>query len=139
MLVMKKLLLLPIVLFVFISCEKEGEFTQTNRQQINPSTAVLLKTGQFTTTSGITGSGSVKIYAENNLRKLVLENYTIENGPDLKVYLSTTDAPNTFVNLGNLNAEAIYTIPDSVDLKVYKYVLIHCQQYNHLFAIALPN
>lgn len=136
---MKKILALQILLFVIISCEKEGEFTQTNNQTINLNTAVLLKTGQFTTTSGISGSGSVKIYSENNLRKLVLENYTIENGPDLKVYLSTTDAPNTFVNLGNLNAETVYTIPNSVDLNVYKYVLIHCQQYNHLFAIALPN
>lgn len=136
---MKKFFLLPLFLLVFTSCEKEGEFTQTNNQTLNLSTAVLLKTGQFTTTSGISGSGSVKIYAENNLRKLVLENYTIENGPDLKVYLSTTDAPNTFVNLGNLNTETVYTIPNSVDLNVYKYVLIHCQQYNHLFAIALPN
>ena len=125
-------------LFVLISCEKEGEFSQTNNQTLNSNNAVLLKTGQFTTTSGISGSGSVKIYTESNLRKLVLENYTIENGPDLKVYLSTSDAPNTFVNLGNLNPETVYTIPNSVDLNVYKYVLIHCQQYNHLFAIALP-
>lgn len=136
---MKNLFLLPLILLVFNSCEKEGEFTQTNNQPLNLSTAILLKSGQFTTTSGISGSGNVKIYDDNNLRKLVLENYTIENGPDLKVYLSTTDAPNTFVNLGNLNPQTVYTIPNSVDLNVYKYVLIHCQQYNHLFAIALPN
>lgn len=136
---MKKLFLLPLILLVLTSCEKEGEFTQTNNQTLLLSSAVLLKSGSFNTTSGISGSGSVKIYEENNLRKLVLENYTIENGPDLKVYLSTTDAPNTFVNLGNLNKETVYTIPNSVDLNVYKYVLIHCQQYNHLFAIALPN
>ena len=136
---MKKLFLLPIILLVFTSCEKEGEFTQTNNQTLNSNTSVLLKMGEFTTTSGISGSGSVKIYTDNNLRKLVLENYTIENGPDLKVYLSTTDTPNTFVNLGNLNPETVYNIPNSVDLNVYKYVLIHCQQYNHLFAIALPN
>lgn len=136
---MKKLFLLPLILFVFASCEKEGEFTQNNNETLNLSTAVLLKSGQFMPTSGISGSGSVKIYADNNLRKLVLENYTIENGPDLKVYLSTTDAPTTFINLGNLNPETVYNIPTSVDLSVYKYVLIHCQQYNHLFAIALPN
>lgn len=136
---MKKIFLLPLILLVFSSCEKEGEFTQTNNQTLNLNTAVLLKSGQFITTSGISGSGSVKIYSENNLRKLVLENYTIENGPDLKVYLSTTDAPNTFINLGNLNPETVYNIPAFVDLNVYKYVLIHCQQYNHLFAIALPN
>ncbi|MES2863084.1 MAG: DM13 domain-containing protein [Bacteroidota bacterium] len=136
---MKKLGIFLIIALSIFSCEKEGEFTQTNNQTIDLNTAVLLKTGQFTTTSGISGSGSVKIYSENSQRKLVLENYTIENGPDLKVYLSTTDAPNTFVNLGNLNTETVYLIPNSVDLNVYKYVLIHCQQYNHLFAISLPN
>ncbi len=136
---MKKLVLLLILLCAFVSCEKEGEFTQTNNETIDLNTAVLLKTAQFTTTSGISGSGNVKIYVENNLRKLVLENYTIENGPDLKVYLSKTDAPNTFVNLGNLNVETVYNIPNSIDLNEYKYVLIHCQQYNHLFAIALLN
>ncbi len=136
---MKKLFLLPLILLLFSSCEKEGEFTQTNNQTLTTNNAVLLKMGEFKTTSGISGSGRVKIYAENNLHKLVLENYTIENGPDLKVYLSTTDAPNTFVNLGNLNPQTVYTIPNSVDLNVYKYVLIHCQQYHHLFAIALPN
>ncbi|CAM4242618.1 DM13 domain-containing protein [Flavobacterium terrigena] len=136
---MKKILALQILLFVIISCEKEGEFAQTNNQTINLNSAVLLKTGQFTTTSGISGSGNVNIYSVNNQRKLILENYTIENGPDLKVYLSTTDAPNTFVNLGNLDVETVYTIPNSVDLNVYKYVLIHCQQFNHLYAIALLN
>jgi hypothetical protein len=136
---MRTFLILSVALFSLISCEKEGEFTQTNNQTINLTAAVLLKTGQFTTTSGISGSGSVKIYAENNQRKLVLENYSIENGPDLKVYLSTTDQPNTFINLGNLNPETVYSIPSSVDLNVYKYVLIHCQQYNHLFAISLLN
>lgn len=136
---MKKFIMVSVAVFTLLSCEKEGEFTQTNTQSINFNTAIVLKSGIFTTTSGISGSGSVKIYAENNLRKLVLENYSIENGPDLKVYLSTTEEPNTFINLGNLNPETIYAIPNSVDLNVYKYVLIHCQQYNHLFAISLLN
>lgn len=136
---MKKYVIFLFVALTLFSCEKEGEFTTTNNQSINLNAAVVLKSGHFITTSGISGSGSVKIYSENNQRKLVLENYTIENGPDLKVYLSTTNEPNTFVNLGNLNPETIYTIPNSVDLDVYKYVLIHCQQYNHLYAIALLN
>jgi len=136
---MKRFYFYPLHCFLYFLVKRRWDLTQTNNQTINLNTAVLLKTGQFTTTTGISGSGSVKIYSENNERKLVLENYSIENGPDLKVYLSTSDAPNTFVNLGNLNPETVYVIPNSVDLNVYKYVLIHCQQYNHLFAIALPN
>ena len=136
---MKKMFLLPLFLVLFTSCEKEGEFTKSNTQTINLNTAVLLKTGTLTPTSGISGSGNVKVYVENNQRKLVFENYTIESGPDLKVYLSTTDSPTTFVNLGNANGNSVYTIPSQVDLDTYKYVLIHCQQYNHLFAIAFLN
>lgn len=136
---MKKMFLLPLFLALYTSCEKEGEFTKTNIQTINLNAAVLLKTGTLTPTSGISGSGNVKVYVENNQRKLVFENYTIESGPDLKVYLSTTDSPTTFVNLGNANGNSVYTIPPQVDLDTYKYVLIHCQQYNHLFAIALLN
>jgi len=52
------------------------------------------------------------------------------------VYLSKSNTPTDFVNLGNLNPATVYSIPQSVDLKEYKFVLIHCQQYNHLFAVA---
>lgn len=131
-----KLLFLPLFLLLF-SCEVEGDLTQDKTPVvINQPELVLKYQGLFAPTSGINGSGTVKIYLENNQYKLLLENYTISSGPDLKVYLSKSDVPNDFVNLGNLNATTVYSIPQSVDLKVYKFVLIHCQQYNHLFAVA---
>jgi hypothetical protein len=92
--------------------------------------------GVFSPTSGINGSGIVKIYLENNQYKLALENYSISSGPDLKVYLSKSNTPTDFVNLGNLNSSTVYSIPQNIDIKDYKFVLIHCQQYNHLFAVA---
>lgn len=131
-----KLLVLPLFLLLF-SCEVEGELTQDKTPvDINQPDLVLKYQGLFAPTSGINGSGIVKIFVENNLNKLVLENYTVESGPDLKVYLSKSNTPTDFVNLGNLNASTVYSIPQSVDLKEYKFVLIHCQQYNHLFAVA---
>ena len=131
-----KLLVLPFFLLLF-SCEVEGELTQDKTPvDINQPDLVLKYQGLFAPTSGINGSGIVKIFVENNLNKLVLENYTVESGPDLKVYLSKSNTPTDFVNLGNLNASTVYSIPQSVDLKEYKFVLIHCQQYNHLFAVA---
>ena len=131
-----KLLLLPLFLLLF-SCEVEGDLTQDKTLvDINQPDLVLKYQGLFAPTSGINGSGIVKIFVENNQNKLVLENYTVESGPDLKVYLSKSNVPNNFVNLGNLNAATVYSIPQRVDLKEYKFVLIHCQQYNHLFAVA---
>ena len=131
-----KLLFLPLFLLLF-SCEVEGDLTQDKIPVvINQPDLVLKYQGLFAPTSGINGSGIVKIYLENNQYKLSLENYTISYGPDLKVYLSKSNTPTDFVNLGNLNPLTVYSIPQSVDLKEYKFALIHCQQYNHLFAVA---
>ena len=136
---MKKIAFLSVVLvavFSIVSCEKEGQLTKITTNQIS-ATAVLKFSGVLSPTSGISGGGNVKISLDNGIYKLTLENYTIENGPDLKVYLSkTASTTSDFVNLGNATASTVYTIPQQADLSVYKYVLIHCQQYNHLFATA---
>ena len=131
-----KLLFLPLFLLLF-SCEVEGDLTRdlipVNVDQQN---ATFKLQGTFAPTSGISVNGKVNIFSENNQFKLVLENFSISSGPDLKVYLSKSNTPSDFVNLGNLNPTTVYTIPQNVDIKDYKFVLIHCQQYNHLFAIA---
>ena len=120
-----------------VSCEVEGNLTKDKLpNSIDPSTSVLKYSGTFIGTAGITASGQVKIYLEGNLNKVKLENFSIEDGPDLKVYLSKTVIPNDFVNLGNLTSSTIYEIPTNVIVSDYPYVLIHCQQYNHTFAIA---
>jgi hypothetical protein len=133
-----------LVALMFFSCEKEGEFTRQEAQQQNiiinsNEDLVELYAGTFVPTAGISVTGKAKIYQQGTTRFVSLENFTISNAPDLKVYLSTTAAPDTFVNLGNLTAATTYTIPTQVDLTVFTYVLIHCQQYNHLYAIANLN
>lgn len=129
-----KLLLLPLFL-LFLSCEEQGELTNSRQDAISPG-AALRYTGIFAPTSGITVNGGVRIYQEGNGYKLQLDNFSISDGPDLKVYLSKSATPDTFVNLGNLTTATVYSIPPQVDFSQYKYVLIHCQQYNHLFAVA---
>jgi hypothetical protein len=133
---MKTILSLFTLLLLFTSCEVEGELTRDIVEEEVSNEAVLRSTGTFNPTSGISGSGTVKIYQLGNAYTLKLENYTISEGPDLKVYLSKTDSPSDFVNLGNVNPDLTYAIPSQVNLTDYPYVLIHCQQYNHLFAIA---
>lgn len=130
-----------IVLFLLFSCEEEGKFTTNDaRNQLvtyNPNgDFVELYSGTFNPTSGITVNGEAVIYQQETNRYVSLENFSISSGPDLKVYLSTTASPNDFVNLGNLTSATKYGIPQEVDLELYNFVLVHCQQYNHLFAIA---
>ncbi len=132
---MKNIFLLPFLVFM-LSCEQEGEFTKVNLNNHVSATATLLFTGNFEPTSGISVSGAVKIYFDNNQYYVTLNDFNISSGPDLKVYLSKSNTPNQFVTLGNLTSATNYTVPAGIDVADYSYVLIHCQQYNHLFATA---
>jgi hypothetical protein len=131
-----KLLVLPFLFFLF-SCEVEGDLTKDELRNTTITQSSILKyQGSFNPTSGITVAGEAKIYLEGNQYQLKLDNFSISSGPDLKVYLSKSSTPTEFVNLGNLSSATVYAIPQSIDFSQYNYVLIHCQQYNHLFAVA---
>ena len=126
-----------VALIAFFSCEKEGALTKSISNGIDAS-AVLQYSGVFQPTSGISVQGNANVFFQHSIQKLQLENISITDGPDLKVYLSKSSVPNEYVNLGNFqgNGTSVYTIPTGINLSAYPYVLIHCQQYNHLFAIA---
>ncbi len=124
-----------VFLFLLTACQVEGNLTSNHALGTSLSgQARLVYTADFTTTDGISGSGSLEIYADQKKYKLKLVNYSIEDGPDLKVYLSQSNTPNAFVNLGNLARQQIYILPENINFSEYNHVLIHCQQYNHLFA-----
>ena len=133
---MRKIVLITTVMFAFTSCQVEGELTHDKADKPIEVTSVLKYSGDFTATSGITVTGQAKIYLEGNQYRVKLENFDISSGPDLKVYLSKSATPTEFVNLGNLTSATVYDIPQQVDVTAYSHVLIHCQQYNHLYAIA---
>jgi hypothetical protein len=138
---MQKLLILIIAIFLFASCQEEGPLTKNPELKSLTPSAILKYHGVFEPTPGIAVSGVAKIYLENGQYKVVLEDFNVSNGPDLKVYLSKAASPSGFINLGSLTSQTIYAVPPSVDVASYSHVLIHCQQYNHLFAIAtlMPN
>ena len=133
---MKKIVLISTVLLAFTACQVEGELTQDKVIKPIEATSVLKYSGDFLPTSGITVNGQAKIYLEGMQHRVKLENFDVSSGPDLKVYLSKSASPSEFVNLGNLTSATVYDIPQQVNVADYSHVLIHCQQYNHLFAIA---
>ena len=56
------------------------------------------------------------------------------------VYVSKEQQPSQFVSLGKLksvNGGQSYTFTSPVNFDDYKYAVVHCQQYNHLFSYAL--
>jgi hypothetical protein len=84
-------------------------------------------------------SGQAKIFLTNDKYMLKLENFSTTNGPDLKVYLSKASSPQEFISLGDLkstNGNQVYDIPGSPDFTKHRYVLIHCEKFNHLFGSA---
>lgn len=133
--------LLILVALITLSCEKEGELTQKENNVSILEGAVLKYTGSFSPTSGVNASGIVKVYLDNGVHKLEIENANVSSAPDLKVYLSKSDTPSQYVNLGNFagNGNSVYSIPSETVMADYPYVLIHCQQYNHLYAVAQLN
>jgi hypothetical protein len=93
----------------------------------------------FAATPGISIAGQAKISFDSGRHILLLDSFSVSSGPDLKVYLAKEYPPANFINLGALqrnNGQQFYPIPAGVDFSAYKYVLIHCQQYNHLFGYA---
>ena len=84
-------------------------------------------------------NGVAKIYLTNNQYMLKLENFSTSNGPDLKVYLSMASSPSGFISLGDLkstNGNQVYEISGTPDFTKHKFVLIHCERYNHLYGSA---
>lgn len=137
---MTKILLILTTIALFSSCEEEGYYTQNSTNENSSTNLIVLKTGIFNPTSGISVIGSAELVTGDNKNYIRLQNFTISDGPDLKVYLSKNNFPSQFINLGALiSTKSIYEIPAGVNLNEYSHVLIHCQQYNHLFAIAQLN
>ena len=133
---MKKVISILVLFFIFVSCEEQGALTKDKVDDpIEVPTTGLKYSGPFVSAPGESVSGFAKIYLENE-RQLALENLNT-SGPDLKVYLSKTDKPDEFVNLGSFsNSKINYAIPTGIDVSVYKYVIIYCQQYSVIFGVA---
>jgi len=71
---------------------------------------------------------------------LVHDNVNITNGPDLQVYLLKEMLPINFIVPGKLKSVSgtqVYEITGMPDFTKYKFALIHCQLFDHLFGSAL--
>jgi hypothetical protein len=136
---MKQILILLIASsLVLSSCVKEN--TPTNPINDTPDTTSMdVKLGMFINGPYGNISGNARIVTMDNKFILALENVVISNGPDLHVYISKEVQPVNYIDLGRLQStmgNQLYNIPGNPDFTQYKYALIHCQRYNHLFGSA---
>jgi len=136
---MKNILVLSCFVLFAIGCDSDGELAQMEvGSGAIASESELKYSGTFYATDRIEVSGDARIYKSGDKYQLSLDEFSVSSGPDLKVYLSTSASPSEFINLGALETgtQQLYDIPPGVDFSLYSHVLIHCQQYNHLYAVA---
>ena len=135
---MKNTLLLSILLLLFFSCKKENTPTQALNEKVDIS-ATINTMGNFNSGPYGAVSGSAKVYMLADVQYLAFEGFSSSNGPDLKVYLSKEISPVNFINLGALKSVSgnqLYMLPAGTIAKDYKYALVYCQRYSHLFGLA---
>ncbi len=136
---MKKIIVLLVVLS-FSCSEEENTPTQPVNDPFDPMgmDITLLKQGTLVGV-GHTVSGTVKVYDDDGEKVVVLDPFTSQNGPDLKVYLSTDEKASKYLNLGALKSttgKQSYNAEGMPDLSEYKFVLIWCQEFSVLFGKA---
>ncbi len=139
---MKNVIFVFILGLIFASCKREENTPVVPLMETVNSRAVVNVKGSFTGVGGETVSGTVKIITADGKYSLVLDQFSTNNGPDLHVYLSKQATPKDFIDLGPLKSTRgtqVYEINGAPDFVEYKYALIHCQQFNHLFGSALLN
>lgn len=129
------------------ACSKQNETSNTPLNETidtmmggtGSPVPMLIYEGMFIRGPHGTVTGTAKIFVQSSQYTLAFENMAISNGPDLHVYLSKEVQPIHFIDLGKLKSTSgnqLYDIPGAPNLMEYKYALVHCQQYDHLFGSA---
>jgi hypothetical protein len=113
-----------------------------------PSAPVALSSGQFGAIDVIhKGQGTATFYKlPDGKRVLRFEEFKVQNGPDLYVYLSGHPAPRDDGQVrqdgfevarlkGNIGDQN-YELPDDLDLSKIKSVVIYCRRFSEVFSTA---
>jgi hypothetical protein len=137
---MKRMLLLVFASTVLLlSCVKKNTPELILDNTVDTTVAIPKNDGSFINGPYGSVSGMATVYNQNGVLVLALKNMTISNGPQLHVYLSKEVQPVSFIDLGPLQStkgNQLYNIEGEPDFSQYKYALIHCKKYNHLFGSA---
>jgi hypothetical protein len=108
---------------------------------------VTLAQGGFVPLGRYSGEGTAVVLNDGSDQRFVrFENFSTDNGPDLRVYLTASDASgdsgafdDDFVELGVLKGnigDQNYEIPLEVDLSVYDTVVVWCVRFSTPFTAA---
>lgn len=115
------------------------------------SSPVTAASGTFARIDAVRwAQGTVNIYrqADNSL-VMRFEGFSMLNGPDLRVYLSSAEEPATFAEMGSEDNEPIevqplkasdgsqnYNLPSSVDMSTVRSVVIYSPTVDYVYSYA---
>lgn len=138
---MKLKMILFCLAIALVSCEEETLAPTVPIDEMPQPEAEVKKAGAFMNGPYGSVSGTANVFMNvDGTYEIQLAEFNTNNGPDLYVYLSKEIMPVNFISLGKLKStkgNQVYSIPGTPNFAEYKYVAIHCRQYNHLFGYAL--
>lgn len=135
---MKQIFLLGVTI-ALLSC-KDQDATPTGpvNDTFDPSMAILVKGGSLVGV-GHSVSGTATIYEKMGVKTVLLDPFSSQNGPDLRVYLSKDEKATSYITLGKLKStggKQSYEVPANPDVTDYKFVLVWCEEFKVLFGKA---
>ena len=142
---MKNLILVLGIAIGVSACQKEETTEPKNAATAAESLATFSTTGQTLVVMGDfenavhPTSGKAKIYEDKDKkRSLVFEGFKTDAGPDLRIYLAEDKSVTNFVEITDVvkNGNGVYVLPNTVDLKKQKFILIWCKKFGVLFGSA---
>jgi hypothetical protein len=124
---------------VLFSCKKQNLAPTDMLNDMVDTTATLQFAGNFISGPYGTVMGTAQVYRQNNMYQVKLDSFSSSNGPALHVYLSKEAMPVNYYDLGELrstNGSQVYDVSGMPDFIEYRFISIHCVDYNHLFGYA---
>jgi putative oxidoreductase len=122
------------------ACKKNTDAPTTSINESIEKNSVLVNSGTFVSGPDKTVSGKAEVYKLDGKFSVKLTSFSTDNGPALHVFLSKEAIPATAYDLGSLkstNGNQVYDIPVEPNFSEYKFISIHCVDYNHYFGSAL--
>lgn len=108
----------------------------------SPTAPRTLASGSFVSQDHTTSGDALFVEVSPSETYLRLENFSVDNGPDLKVVISPSEQDlkaGRYTSLGPLqatNGNQNYVIPPTIDLATTRYVTIWCERFSSPFGSA---
>jgi hypothetical protein len=125
---------------------EENRLAPTPAPAPAPAQPSVLATGEFRSLAHEGSGTALLLTLPSGQRVLRLERLDVENGPDLRVYLSQAGADvdrdelgRLFVDLGTLKGnkgDQNYAVPADTDLAEIRSAVVWCRRFSVAFAVA---